>query len=208
MNSNSPYTEWQEKWQSSEASSVPPLTEELFSRLEEEDRRTARINRIKTIALAAIFLVMGLQLYAFPLPQKSWTLPLGLIWVAANTLIYFRSVLKRQFSIRKLDLGLPSLQFVRQAMVKVQEEFLYVRRSLPGFVAIQTAASNLIFIGFWPKHTMWQLLIAHGVLTGMIFLSAALGFWARRRIYIRSAQPLLEELRQTERSWSRSEKES
>ena len=130
MNRNSPYTEWQEKWQSSEASSVPPLTEELFSRLEEEDRRTARINRIKTIALAAIFLVMGLQLYAFPLPQKSWTLPLGLIWVAANTLIYFRSVLKRQFSIRKLDLGLPSLQFVRQAMVKVQEEFLYVRRSL------------------------------------------------------------------------------
>lgn len=205
MNFDQQYSAWQTGWQSGKESADLPHAEQILDKLEEQERRTARINRRKAAALAVIFLIMGIQLLFNPPSKKMWTMPAGLVLIAANTLIYFRSVLKRQFSIRKMNLGQPSLQFVRQTMVKIQEEFRYVRRSLPFFIALQAAISNLMFIGFWPGHTISQRLVAHGMLTGMILLSAALGFRTRRRFFIRSAHPLLEELRQTERSWSRSE---
>jgi hypothetical protein len=130
---------------------------------------------------------------------------IGLILVTINTVIFMTTLFGKQFRLKRLDLGQPSLIFIRQAIAALPAEMQHITRHLPLFLIFQALAANIMFIDLWPKLAPVTLVLIHVGTTLFLFLGARLGLMVRRRIYNRSTVPLMEDLRQTEKAWSRGE---
>jgi hypothetical protein len=176
----------------------------LMTRMKQHDQRSKRINLLKASTVVILFSVMALQLTSHKAPLKTSML-IGLILVAINTVIFMTSLFGKQFGLKKLDLGQPSLIFIRQAIAALPAEMQHITRYLPLFLIFQAIAANIMFIDLWSKLAPVTLVLIHVGTTLLLFLGARLGLMVRRRIYNRSTVPLMEDLRQTEKAWSRGE---
>ncbi len=201
------YNAWQSAWHKQTTAHEPTRLDEILTRLAGHERRYRRINRAKLAAVVLIFTAMGAQLTIFNPRSPSAFILTGLALVAVSTLVFLRSVLAKQFCLEKLDLGQAALPFIRQAIDSLQAEIRHVRRYLPFFLGVMTLATNLMLVGLWSKNSPVFLLFIHSATSVFLWLSARIGFHARQRIFDRYSRPLLEELQQTERSWSRGEEE-
>lgn len=203
---NDTYQNWQKSWQHTSGSPLPPRMETLMDKLGNLERFERRRNLGKIMALLTIFSGMATLLSINPPHGWTWTLPIGTILIAGHAAWFMRSVLKRQFRIRDLDPGLPALEFIRQAISALPSEQAYVRRNLPRFLLIMAILGNGMLGGLW-NEARWGLIAAvHSGITLLMLLAAFLGFQMRLRLFRKHNEPLLRELRETERSWSRGEK--
>jgi len=199
------YNEWQESWKNPTDSLRPPGMEALMDKLGNLERFERRRNLGKIIALLTVFSGMATQLIIHPPRGWTWTLPVGTVLIALHAAWFMRSVLKKQFRIRDLDPGLPALDYIRQAILALPAELAYVRRNLPRFLLIMAFLGNTMMAGLWDE-PRWGLIAAvHTSVTAFMFLGATLGFRMRLHLFKKYNEPLLKELKETERSWTRGE---
>lgn len=201
---NEDYNEWQTAWQASESCEAEPQMESLLIRMKKHENRNKRLNLVKGSAVVMLLAAISLQLSLHKGPVNLFMI-VGLMLVAINTILFMTTLFSKQFQLKKMDLGQPALDFIRQAIKALPAEMHHIDRFLPFFLVLQAIGANIMFLDLWPRTEPLVMILLHLGLTLFLFLAAYLGLSVRRRIFRRNTAPLIEELKQTERAWSRGE---
>jgi hypothetical protein len=205
MNQSESYKAWQEAWQGSAMPADAGPLPDLMHRLGGYEDHMKRRNRAKMAAIALIFSGMLAQLWLRPLPRHPWPLFAGLGLVFFGTIAFLAFYMHGQFQLAAIDFTAPALEFVRRIIASLERERRLFRVHFPAFLLLLILAVNVMAMSAWPAHSLRFLLGLHMKISLGLGIAGLAGWMYRRALFRRKAGPLLDELRETEVSWSRGE---
>lgn len=205
MNPNESYKTWQQTWQQPALPDDAGALGKLLHRLGGYEDHMKQRNRAKLAGIILIFSAMLAQLWLRPQPSRHWSLFVGLGLAFAATAGFMTFYLRGQLRLAALDFGVPALEFVRRVITALERERRLFRVHFPAFLLVMIAAVNVMAVGAWPGRPWPYLLRLHLEISLALALVGCGGWLYRRSLFRRQAGPLLDELRETEASWSRGE---
>jgi len=169
---------------------------QTIAKLKKLDFFQKRINRLKVVAI--ILILTSLIFTLNFLSNITLEVYIGVSIIVASTAIFISYYLKNQFYTSKLDYGVESARFAREAITMLRRQNGIFGLPFLIFIIFMILGANIMFLGMIPDSESANPLYFHIIFSVLIALAGFLGLLVRRWRIRREVNPLIEELSQFE----------